>query len=219
MAALCPSSILACGMRVTTLTSLGAVDPDPNNFYTTDGLIEIQFTTDNFEPPEREQANGCNCLIASAKYPPLLKRFNLVIQKGKLEPGLESMMIGSDVVLDGADPIGAWWPNNSECGDTPPPFVALEVWTQAQVGNAQSAQWPYIHWIWPMTRWSLGQGTLNSDIKVDTLNGYSIPNSAWGHGPYGDDPGEVVGPQGGYWFTTDAPPAGVCGYQTVTPSS
>lgn len=220
MTAICPSSILACGMRVTVLDSLGNVVDDPNNEWVSNKLIQIQFTPDVFEPTEQQQISGCNCVIATQKYPSLLKRFNLEIQKGALEPGLESMMLGSAVVLDDdGDPIGTWWPNNAECGDTPPPFVALEVWSQTLAGNHQDPLLPYVHWIWPMTRWVLGQSTLSVDIKQEVLTGFSIPNSRWGHGPYGDDPGEVVGPMGGYWFTDEAPPVGVCGYQTVTPSS
>jgi hypothetical protein len=219
MTAICPSSILACGMRVTLLDSLGDVAPGPNNSYVTDGLIQIQFTPDLFVPPEREQVSGCNCVIASAKFPSLLKRFDLTIDKGQLEPGLESLMTGADVVLSGPDPIGAWWPNNAQCGETPPPFVALEVWSQAYEGNAQSEVLPNIHWVWPKTQWVLGQSTLNNDIKQDQLVGFSIPNSLWGQGPYGDGPGENVGPMGGYWFTADDPPAAACGYATVVPSS
>ena len=51
------------------------------------------------------------------------------------------------------------------------------------------------------------------------LTGFSDPNSRWGHGPYNDDPGEVVQPLGGYWFTATPPPNAECAYQTVTPSS
>lgn len=219
MTAICPSSILACGMRVTLLDSLGNVAPGPNNSYVTDGLIQIQFTPDVFTPDERTQVSGCNCVIASAKFASLLKRFDLEIQKGQLEPGLEALMTGADVVLSGSDPIGAWWPNNSECGDTPPPFVALEVWSQAFEGNSQSEILPNIHWIWPKTQWILGQSVLNNDFKQDVLTGFSVPNSLWGEGPYGDGPGENVGPQGGYWMTADDPPTAECGYQTVVPSS
>lgn len=219
MTAICPSSILACGMRVTVLDSLGNVVDDPNNFWTSNKLIQVQFTPEVFDPGEKEQISGCNCVIATQKSAPLLKRFTIEIQKGTLEPGLESMMLGSDVILDGVDPIGTWWPNNAECGDTPPPFVALEVWSQTLVGNRQDATFPYVHWIWPMTQWMFGQSVLSTDVKQEVLTGFSIPNSRWGSGPFDDDPGEDVQPQGGYWFTAEAPPAGVCGYQTITPSS
>jgi hypothetical protein len=222
MTALCPKPILVCGMRGTLLDSLGNVVDGPNNFYTTDNLIALTPTPDLFEPEERRQVSGCNCIIASAKFVPLLVRFNLAMQKGALEPALESLMIGSEVVLDPdspADPIGAWWPNNSLCGSTQPPFVALEVWTEAFSGNRQSAQWAYVHWIWPMTRWNMTPGVLNTDFQEQALVGFSIPNTRWGHGPYGDDPGEEIGALGGYWFTNDPPPAGVCGFQTITPSS
>lgn len=219
MTAICPASILACGMRVTLLDSLGNVNTGSNNYYVTDKLVQLQFTPDLFEPQERELVAGCNCLVASAKFPSLLKRFNLEVQEGALEPALEALMTGSSTVTSGSDIIGEFWPDNSICGNGTPPYVALEVWSYAWEGNGQSQTLPYVHWIWPMTRWVLGQGTLNTDFKSEPLNGFSLPNSRWGHGPYDDDPGVVIGAQGGYWFTATAPPTAVCGYQTVVPSS
>ncbi len=219
MTAICPSSILACGMRVTLLDSLGNVSPDANNFWVSDDLIQITTTPELATGSDRELRSGCDCVIASAKFPDLLKRFTFEIQKGQLQPGLEALMLGEDVILDGADPIGAWFANNSECGAAPIPNVALEVWSQAYEGNGQSQTLPFIHWIWPLTRWQLGASTLSSDFKQTVLTGFSDPNTRWGHGPYNDDPGEVVGPLGGYWFTATAPPAAECAYQTVSPSS
>jgi hypothetical protein len=217
--AICPTSILACGMRVTLLDSLGRVAPGPNNFWVTDGLIQLQFTPDVFVPNEITQVSGCNCLIANAKFASLLKRFDLTLDKGQLEPGLEALMTGADVVLDAGSPIGAWWPDNSECDKTPPPFVALEVWSQAYLGNAPSPDFPFVHWIWPKTQWILGQSTLAADAKQDQLTGFSIPSSLWGDGPYSDGPGEDIGVMGGYWFTDVEPPVASCGYGTVVPSS
>ena len=220
MSSICPSSILACGMRVTALEDVGSVQPGSNNYYVTDDLIQLTFTPENAQGSDRELRSGCDCVIASAKFPDLLKRMTLEIQKGELTPALEAMMLGSAVVLDPdapADIIGEMWPDNSACGDTPPPRVALEVWSQAYEGNGQSQTLPFIHWIFPMTRWSLGQSVLSTDFKTTVLTGYSEPNGLWGHGPYGDD--ILVGAQGGYWFETAGPPSSVCGYQTVVPSS
>lgn len=219
MTAICPSSILACGMRVTLLDSLGNVAPSPNNSYVSNKLVALQTTPDTFAPTEAQQVSGCNCLVASAKFPELLKRFNLQITKGALEPALESMMVGATVVLSGPDPIGEWWQNNSICGQGTPPYVALEVWSQAYEGNGQSATFPYVHWIWPKTRWIQGQSTLDVNFKQDILTGFSDPNGLWGTGPYEDDPGENIGPMGGYWFTSDPPPTAFCGYESVVPSS
>jgi hypothetical protein len=214
---ICPSSILACGLRVTKLDAVGNVASGANNYYVADDLIQITFTPELAQGSDRELRSGCDCVIASAKFPDLLKRFTLEIQKGELTPALESMMLGSDNVLDGSDIIGEMWPDNSACGDTPPPRVAIEVWSEAYEGNGQSQTKPFIHWIFPMSRWSLGQSVLSSDFKTTVLTGYSEPNGLWGHGPYGD--GILVGAQGGYWFEDTGAPAAVCGYQTITPSS
>jgi hypothetical protein len=70
-----------------------------------------------------------------------------------------------------------------------------------------------------MTQWSLAPTRLNTDFAPMVLSGFSTGNTRWGHGPYNDDPGQVIGQLGSVWQTADVPPSAQCGYQTVSPSS
>jgi hypothetical protein len=217
MTAICASSILACGMRATLLDQTGNVSSDPDNFYVTDNMVQLQFTPDVEAGSDRTLKSGCDCIIASAKFPDLLKRFNFEVQQGALEPGLIALMTGAPLIEDGADPIGWDWPVNASCGETPPHQVALEVWSFVWEDNAQNDERPYWHWIWPSTSWQFGQSTLNTDFMVPVLTGFSRGNPVWGHGPYGD--AVTVGDLGSVYQTADTPPSAVCGLQTVSPSS
>lgn len=218
MAAICPSSILACGLRVTLLDDLGAVSADPNNYWVSDKLIQITVSPDVEAGPDTTLRGGCNCIVATAKFPDLLKRFNFEISLAAIEPGLLSMMTGAAIVLEGTgDPIGLNWPTGIDCAASPPPNVALEVWSQAWDGDHQDATLPYIHWVWPMTHWQIGQSVLSTDFFTPVLTGFSEGNPEWGIGPYGDDSGSAVGDNGGFWFTATAPPTAECDYQTVVP--
>lgn len=218
--ALCPASILACGMRVTLLDDLGNVAATPNNYWVTSNLIEITTSPEVEAGTDLTMKAGCDCIIATYRGPDLFKRFNFELSLGTLEPGLLSLMLGGSVILSGTDPIGMGWPNQVECTDEPPPKVALEVWSYAWEGSGQAAGLPYIHWTWPATRWQIGQSVLGAtDFFRPALTGFSFGNPLWGEGPYGDGPGEDVPELGAFWFTADAPPDGECAYQTITPAS
>jgi hypothetical protein len=219
MSAICASSILACGFRATLLDDTGNVHTGSDNYYVTDKMVQLQLTPEIEAGSDRTVKSGCDCIIATAKFPDLLKRFNFEIQLGQLEPGLISLMTGSALISSGADPIGFDFPNNLECGQTPPPKVAIEAWSYVWEIDHQSETLPYWHWVWPMAQWQFGQSTLNSDVLIPVLTGYSRANPVWAHGPYNDDPGVPIGPFGAVWQTATAPPAAVCGLQTVVPAS
>jgi hypothetical protein len=220
--AICGSSILACGLRVTLLNDNGSVASTSNNFYVTDNLVEIAATPVVAAGSDRELRSGCDCIIATAKFPDLLKRFTFEIQLGALEPGLESLMLGAPVILDTSDvpvAIGLDWPTQVSCSDDRPPKVAIEVWSYNWDTDAQNATLPYIHWVWPMTQWQIAPTRLNTDFAAMVMTGFSTGNSLWGHGPYNDDPGQVIGHLGSLWQTATVPPASDCGYQTVSATS
>lgn len=219
--AICGSSILACGLRVTLLDDEGDVANQSNNYYVTDNLLSIATTPEIEEGNDNTLKSGCACIIATAKFPDLLKRFRFEINLGALEPALISLMTGGAIRLDDSDtpvPIGWDWPVQISCADTPPPKLALEVWSDNWENDHQSPTLPYIHWVWPMTQWQIGPSQLNQDFAPMVLTGFSIGNNRWGHGPYGDTD-QVIGQLGSVFQTADAPPDGECGFQTITPSS
>lgn len=220
MASVCGASINACGLRVTELDSEGNVVGTPNNFWVTSKLIEISVTPEVEEGTDVTMKSGCDCIIATFRAADLLKRFNFTISLGQLEPGLIEMMIGGSVILSGADVIGINWPTGIDCEASPPPKVALEVWSFNQDVDAQNTLYPYWHWVWPGTQWQIGEASLGAgDFFRPQLTGFSFGNANWVHGPYNDDPGDAIEANGAVWATATAPPTAQCEYQTVAATS
>lgn len=217
---ICASSILACGLRVTLLDSLGNVADQENNYYVTNNLISIAFTPEIETGSDRTLKSGCDCIIATAKFPDLLKRFTFQIDLGQMEPALVALMTGGTLVTDDSDipvPIGWNWPIQISCSDTPPPKVAVEVWSDVWENDHQNAILPYWHWVFPLTQWQIGPSKLDSDFAPLALTGYSLGSTQWVHGPYGDP--VAVGQLGAVWQEADGPPTAECAYGTVVPAS
>ena len=221
MTSICASSILACGMRVTLLEDNGFTSDAPENYLTSSGLVELQITPVISEGSDRERKSGCDCIIASAKFPDLLKRFNFAISHGQLDPSMMALMLGTQLIEDvDGNAIGFDWPDSgTSCEATPPPKVALEVWSWVWENDQQDESLPYWHWVWPMSRWQVAPFALNADFANVALAGYSQANAMWGQGPFGDDPGHNIGALGSVWQTATPPPAAVCGLQGITPAS
>jgi hypothetical protein len=56
---------------------------------------------------------------------------------------------------------------------------------------------------------------LQADFGPVVLTGKSRANTAWGFGPYGDQPASVGANQIAVWASQEDLPAGTCDYSTV----
>jgi hypothetical protein len=217
MAAVCPSILHFCRVRLTRLDSIGNVDAPPDNSYVSDGAISLQYGPEISTGEDRELKTGC--IVASAKDPDLLKRFNFELTMGKFEPALFEMLTGAAVITEGGDPVGIDFPDQTDCAFAPT-YVAFEGWADAYDGDAPDATRPYFYVVWPSTTWQIGQTTLQNDFAQLPLTGFSRGNSQWGHGPYGDTGlTNVIGAQGAIAQTDQAPPDAACDYADATVGS
>lgn len=217
MAAACLAAVRLCAIRATLLDDDGSPHNGPSNVYVSASPITLGVTPSVEQGDERTLKSGCGCIIATYKGIDSLKRFDLELDLGKIEPGLLSLLIGADEILSGADPIGLWWAGQLTCDDEPVAPVMLEGWQTAWDGAGPAAS-PnrYVHWIWPFTRWQIGQHTLQDDFFQPKVTGFSQANNAIGLGIHDDIPvGEVqIGPLGGFFYDDNLPTA-QCGPQTV----
>src|SRR5258708_28896946 len=72
---------------------------------------------------------GCDCIIAAYRGYDKLKRFDLELDLGDVEPGLLEMLTGATAILNTGDPIGVWWNvNQFNCSVPAQPNVAFEAW-------------------------------------------------------------------------------------------
>lgn len=218
MAAPCGVSLHICRMRATLLTETGAVSPDADNYYVSDSLLTVGVTPNVAQGADLELRGGCDCVIASYRGVDSLKRFDFEVTTGKMEPGLFALLIGG-TILTGSDgtyvvDVGVAYPGPIECDDSPS-NLAFEFWTDHWNGDSIDPDFPYIHHIFPQSRWQVGQQTYGNEFAQPVLTGYSKQNLAWTD-PYGDGPGVDV-PYGAWFYTDVAAPAAECELQTVTP--
>lgn len=217
MAAECLAAIHLCAIRVTRLDAVGNPAAGPNNVYVSNKPIQLGMTPVIEAGADRTLVGGCDCLIATYRGYDKLKRFDLELDLGVLEPGLLEMLIGADAILGGSsgtDPIGDWWPASQTfaCGTAPQPNVCFEAWQDGWHDDAQDATYPYIHWIFPSSFWQIAAQTLQNDFLQPKITGFTRGNTVWGTGIYGDLP-EAAEPLGGFFYTNSRP-TGECGYQT-----
>jgi hypothetical protein len=213
----CASTVEICAIRATRLDDNGSVAPGPDNVYIVQDVIQLQLTPNVREGEEREMIGGCGgCVIASKTDEDNIRRFDLELQSGRLEPGLIEMLAGGTVIEGTSGPLGVMAGAKRACG-TPQPRVAFEAWSKRWTSDdEQDPVYPWWHWLWPSVAWVLGQNTLSADFGPVVLTGKSRANTAWGQGPYGDSLADVVGNQVAVWADTNDLPVATCDYTTVT---
>ena len=158
---------------------------------------------------------GCDCKLASYKGRDKLKRFDLDLVDGAFEPALIGMMIGATVFNDGVNDVGVGWPTALTCADEEP-VVAFEFWSDHWNGDAQDPDYPWIHHVYPQTRWQIGQQAFQNDFAQNPVTGFTRQNLAWAD-PYGDEFGFDLS-NGGSFYTPTAPPDADCAPAHVAPS-
>lgn len=215
----CGVSLHVCRIRVTRLDSVGNVAGGADNSYVSDKPISVQLTPTIETGADTTLKGGCDVILATYQGPDLLKGFELEFAKGAIEPAMEELMLGGTLIEDDSTvpvPIGLWHPGSDDVQAA----VAFEFWTDVWEGSAQNADWPFIHHVYPYTTWRMGQQTFENDFAQPTLSGKARANSAWGSGPYGDQPEPIpANSPGGFFYTDEPTPDAACGYATVVPSS
>jgi hypothetical protein len=216
MANLCPSPIHLCRIRLTRLTSTGAIAAAPSNHYVSDKPMMLTIDPSLQEGEEKNLIGGCDCVQASYRGPDKLLRYNLTLQMAALEPGLYEMLTGATILTNAStELIGASFPIQVSCSNPTQPPSALEAWQDLWVGDAQNANPRYVRWIFPMTFWQMDTTTLENEFLQVQFKGYTRQN-AWAN-PYIDFPTGVasIGTQGAF-FWDNVIPAAYCGYSTTS---
>lgn len=219
MAVLCGSTVNICRVRVTLLDANGNVSGTTNNNYVTDNVTEVTLSPNVTTGDTITQKNGCGCKVVGFKVNDIFNFFDFSFTDAALEPALIAMMTGSAQITNGGDIVGMAFQGALDCSEAAP-SVAFEFWTQHFVGSGADGTYPWIHWVFPRTLWTLGDNTLAEGVGLPVLNGHSSTNTNWGDGPYGDGPpdGEDIS-EGGFWKTATVPPTAACATGNVTPSS
>ena len=223
MASTCVSVLDVCAIRVAKLTESGAPLPGALNGYVSDAPITLSVTLTLEDGDDLVLKNGCGNIAATYQSPDLIKGVELNLELTDLDAELLGLLTGSTVFMDGGDAIGGALP---EAGSSPPP-VYFEAWSKAWQGDSQvshtsttpDATW--IHWVFPLTRWTQGDIELSHDFAVIPVTGKGQGNkNATVDGVWDDFPvavaaaGGITSPMG--WFYDVAAPPAECDYVPVT---
>lgn len=213
MAAECLAAIHLCRVRATRLNADGTPLGGANNSYVTDKPMMMNVTPVIEAGADRTLVGGCDCILATYRGFDKLKRFDLELDLGLMEPALYELLLGSSAITSTGDVIGTWWTGNAfNCSTSAQPPVAIEGWQTAWNESGPDATWPYIHWIWPLAYFQIAQHSLQNDFNQPRMTGFTRGNANFGLGPYGDLP-EAAHALGGFFYSTTIPVAS-CGYKT-----
>lgn len=221
MADRCPSIRGLCRIRLTRLDDLGNVESTTNNSWVSEGMVSLAVAPEIEAGTENTLKNGCGKQLASFSDYDVRKRYNLTLVTGIDEPGMREMLLGDDLIMDGADVIGT--SSADQTGeDFVPAAIALEAWLKLIDGDAQDAVRPWLYLLWPATfSWVERDIDLGDDFVTPGFVGKSRSNQLWGNGPYGDL-GITAGQLGPVFNAVQVdtdPPASACGYAHVAPGS
>ena len=207
MAVTCGVPFDLCAVRATALDDVG--NPSGSG-YVSNNQVSISVTPNIEDGPSFSVRNGCGCSIFNIKSANAFQWFDFSFVNATIEPELQAMLLGATLIMDTADAVGHHFGSALECGEGEP-TAAFEFWTKHGTGGGLDGNHPYIHWVFPMTIWQLGDNTFQEGPAQPTLTGFSRANANWGIGPYGDGPPDgssVV--EGAWWKTTDSLPQGDC---------
>jgi hypothetical protein len=218
MAVNCGVSFGICAIRVTELAESGLAG---GTYVVSRTPVEVTFNPNVTTGQTFESRSGCGCSVARFRADDVFNWFEFVFSEDALDAEIEALMLGDTPIMDGADPVGVNGIGALDC-DESPPYVGFEFWTQHIVDSAPDSAFPYVHWVFPSTRWQRGNNGASEAIARRALNGFSRTNPMWGSGPYGDGPPDGQDVREYAWWKTDAalPNATVCGdAPTIAPGS
>jgi hypothetical protein len=213
----CLAAIHLCRVRATRLNADGTPVAPPNNVVVSDVPIDLAVTPVIEAGKDSTLVGGCDCIIATYRGYDKLKRFDFVLNLGKMDFPLMELMLGSTIITgpgtDTGDYIGQWWTENAfVCGTPAQPNLAFEGWQTGWNQDHQDNVFPNVHWVWPSTYWQIAPHTLQNDFTTLQLTGFSRGNTAWGLGIFGEQPASAP-PLGGFFYSATVPSA-LCGYQS-----
>lgn len=232
MATECIKPIGGTRMRATKVTNCGQVITGSSSCQvTTSGFVTVERIVEYADPDQFvvKQANGDVCIRHRTKPQFLWFLYNMTFCG--VDPDLYTLLTGNSKVFDDT-PIT---PNaigfNTDADLVGSSFFALEIWSLLTDELCDPAgHQPYAYWVAPL----IGQGTVgtpltweNGPVTFTVQAARSFGGGLWGTGPYNvqynnlGTPSKLFTPMGvnqhdRMFRTFLAPPAEVCGCQTVT---
>lgn len=203
----CLASKGAVRLRVSELTSGGALIAGATRGYVTDSIIQIQSTPVVTTGQRFTQPNGSGVNCVDIKDPDQVGSATLAMDLCKLDAQLLAKLTGGTVITSGGIVVGF-----QDAVNAVPTPVCVEAWSLAVDGSAQASEDGlalYYHFVFPYVTWVQGQQTNAQGVLTVPLTGDARPNDSIGYGPDGDWPAEMTSFRN--WYLDDEVPDAECG--------
>jgi hypothetical protein len=218
-------------MRVVTLDACGAVVTGAKKMVVSDGFVSVEQRAVYRDPTDYEivNANGDYCL--SERDESKLRWIELTITLCGVDPEMVNIMTGSPLVMnDAATPEAVGFRTRENVFGN----FGLEIWTDLGgstgcAGGVKAYGYQLLPWIQGGV---LGDYTVeNGAANFQIINAHTHNNSLWSTGPFNvrntvitPTPAKLITAISAtdhrhMQLTTLAPPAPVCGAQTLTPDA
>ena len=163
------------------------------------------------ETIEQKSGDGTICLSITDADTTTGEDLSLTLCQLDLE--LISVLTGAELFLDGDGVVFGMEAPDPSVAKTP---VEFHAWTKAYSGSAQVADpRDYWHWVWPHTKWTLGDWVLERGILTVSVNAKASANDNLGNGSFGDLPGAGVQQFFGTWLDNDVPDCDTAPYSNI----
>lgn len=212
----CGSSIFSCVTRVAVLEQDGVPLPGAGNLYVTDALVKMEGTPQFTKIPETEVLNACGALCAFYKAVDPFKRLDLTLELCSIDPELEQMLAGGELFTSGGFSVGKSAPPVGTVEARVQNGVSVELWSKHIVNGDVDPIWPYIHWVYPRTRWMPDRQTHDINHMPRLFTGFTSENPNWFNGPAND--WTFASDRTWAWAFTKTIPVTACGAQTLAAS-
>jgi hypothetical protein len=202
-------SIKGRHLRLTKLDSVGAPVIGTCSTVVTDGFVKVTIAGEVEAGQEYTSKNAWGDFCISEKDADRFKWVNVTVDLCDVDPDVIDIMGGEAIIpaIVGTNTVGF---AVTDDGNTQ--AFAIEVWTKKAEGSGAAGEWGYF--VVP----AIFNGRVNGDVNIEnapltfSMTGQGQPaTSAWGTGPYADQPylvtsGVPVGALWGQITTTVAPP-------------
>jgi hypothetical protein len=210
----CFESVQACMLRAAKLNPNGSPKAGATNLYVSDAVIDVGINMQITKGTKKQVKNGCGAICATLTQDDTIDGADLTLTLCQLDAELIALLTGATVVPE--PNLGLEFPApGSTLGDG----ASLEIWSLAWDNDEQAvdgADLLYFHWVFPKTKWIIGNTKIDENILQVPLTGQCFANSQFADGPENDLPEDFS------WigvFKDTEIPAASCALQPVPAQS
>lgn len=170
------SSVQGTWMRVTKLTTAGAIDTD-YPVLNTKGFISASFSPQFEDGDEITEKAADGSVCVSFKGDDSLTRLDFSLSVCTPDPEIAALLAGGNVLLSGSDEVIGY--TSVGVGATVGNPVAIEIWSIANVGGKPASDYPYWHWVFPYVKVRYeGDREFSNGLLANEFSGQALGNTA-----------------------------------------